>query len=210
MEELKTVVRDLQNDIIHILQSLSKILISNSVSKRVISTRTNDLLCDLERLCVKARVLLDKYVVDDERQPRQNSDNPIDIAGSIEVTDEGWLHISLNTLLPNIRRKSNNYIGDTVQRLVKSYAYELPYFERAFMAIVEYCDNETHNALDNDNKGWKMIPNALKGTVIEDDNQFILSVGLFSKLSNGARCEIYILPPEDGSEFMLQLEENVI
>ena len=89
-------------------------------------------------------------------------------------------------------------------------AEELPYFDRAFLAIVEYCNYEKHNALDNDNKGWKMIPNALKGRVIADDSQFILSVGLFAKLADDARCEIYVLPPEDGANFMEMLSSDAI
>ena len=78
------------------------------------------------------------------------------------------------------------------------------------MAIVEYCNEENHNALDNDNKGWKMIPNALKGRVIEDDNQFILSMGLFTKISDEMRCEIYIMPPEDGVIFMDLLAKDML
>ena len=91
-----------------------------------------------------------------------------------------------------------------------SYDGELPYFETAFLAIVEHCNSENHNALDNDNKGWKMIPNALKGRVIEDDNQFVLSIGLFAKLSDEPRCEIYVLPPEDGMIFMDLLEKDML
>lgn len=55
-----------------------------------------------------------------------------------------------------------------------------------------------------------MIPNALKGRVIEDDNQFVLSIGLFAKLSDEPRCEIYVMPPEDGVIFMDLLEKDML
>ena len=93
-----------------------------------------------------------------------------EISGSIDVTTEGWLYIRLNTLLPSCKYKVSNYIGDTISRLLKSYNLELPYFENAFMAVVEYCNLEKHNSLDNDNKAWKMIPNALKGLFASDVN----------------------------------------
>ena len=170
----------------------------------------DDYLCEIESLCVRSRVLLDgcsrAYVVSD----CHSGDVITKIAGSIEVTPEGWLHITLNTLLPNCRRRVSSYIGDTICRLMDGCAEELPNFDRAFLAIVEYCNYEKHNALDNDNKGWKMIPNALKGRVIADDSQFILSVGLFAKLADDARCEIYVLPPEDGADFMEMLASDAV
>ena len=209
MDNLKSSLNDLQLDNIRVLQSLSRAAMTGGVSPQTISAKLGDYLCELERLCVKSRTVLDKYLLD-EALPEMPDGNPVDIAGVIEVTAEGWLHITLNTLLPNCRKKNSGYIGDTITRLIKNCGYELPYFERAFMAIVEYCDGKNHNALDNDNKGWKMIPNALKGAVIEDDNQFVLSMGLFSKISEIPRCEIYVLPPEEGAEFMTGLTENVI
>ena len=137
--------------------------------------------------------------------PKENT-----VYGELNVTFEGWINISLNTILPSVKYKTTNYIGDTISQLVKNYDGELPYYDNAFLAIVEYCNFENHNSLDNDNKGWKMIPNALKGRVIADDNQFILSVGLFAKISEIPHLEIYILPPEDASIFMSMLAENAI
>ena len=78
------------------------------------------------------------------------------------------------------------------------------------MAIIEYCNYDNHNALDNDNKGWKMIPNALKGRVIEDDTQFNLSIGLFTKVSENIRCEIYVMAPENAAEFMEDMYSDLI
>ena len=192
MEEFKKTLSNLQSDMVKVLQCLSRLLMSNSRSANVIGRQMDEYLCELENLCIRSRTAIGN------------------ICGNIEVTHEGWLHITLNTLLPNCKYRISNYIGDTVGRLIESCGYTLPYFDKAFMAIVEYCNFENHNALDNDNKGWKMIPNALKGSVIEDDSQFVLSIGLFTKLSEDIRCEIYVMPPEEGSIFMEMLSAETI
>lgn len=211
MEAYKKTFSNLQNDMIKVMRYLSKLLMSNSRSANEIGRQMDEYLCELENLCVKSRTSIEKY------RPINTASDNYDVnrivseaAGNIEVTSEGWLHITLNTLLPNCKYRISSYIGDTIGRLIQSCGYELPYFEKAFMAIVEYCNYENHNALDNDNKGWKMIPNALKGSVIEDDSQFVLSVGLFAEISEDLRCEIYVMPPEDGSLFMELLSSGMI
>lgn len=211
MEAYKKTFSNLQNDMIKVMRYLSKLLMSNSRSANVIGRQMDEYLCEIENLCVKSRTSIEKY------RPINTASDNYDVnrivseaAGNIEVTSEGWLHITLNTLLPNCKYRISSYIGDTIGRLIQSCGYELPYFEKAFMAIVEYCNYENHNALDNDNKGWKMIPNALKGSVIEDDSQFVLSVGLFAEISEDLRCEIYVMPPEDGSLFMELLSSGMI
>ncbi|MBQ2707581.1 MAG: hypothetical protein IJF67_04895 [Clostridia bacterium] len=200
MDNFKQTTAALQSDVTRISNLLA----------RLRPAAIDDYLCEIESLCVRSRVLLDGYNRAHVVSECHSGDALTKIAGSIEVTPEGWLHITLNTLLPNCRRRVSSYIGDTICRLMDGCTDELPYFDRAFLAIVEYCNYEKHNALDNDNKGWKMIPNALKGRVIADDSQFILSVGLFAKLADDARCEIYVLPPEDGAEFMEMLASDAI
>lgn len=197
MERFKKRLSELQTDTIHVMQEISRMLMSNSIQEK----QMDDFLYGLESLCIKSRSVMEKYRPK-RAEEKITGDGVSDVCGSIELTCEGWLHITLNTLLPNSKHKACGYIGDTVSRLLRSYAGELPYFERAFLAIVEYCNYDNHNALDNDNKGWKMIPNALKGKVIEDDNQFILSMGLFAEISEIPRCEIYLMTPDDASYFM--------
>lgn len=50
----------------------------------------------------------------------------------------------------------------------------------------------------------------MKGRVIKDDNQFVLSIGLFAKMSDEPRCEIYVLPSEDSAIFMDLLEKDML
>ena len=198
MDNFKHTTESLQADVIRISNMLA----------RLRPTVIDDYLCEIESLCIRSRILLDAYNRSYVESECHSGDALTKIAGSIEVTPEGWLHITLNTLLPNCRRRVSSYIGDTIRRLMDGCTEELPYFEQAFLAIVEYCSYENHNALDNDNKGWKMIPNALKGRVISDDSQFILSIGLFARLADDTRCEIYVLPPEDGAIFMEMLASD--
>ena len=198
MDNFKHTTESLQADVIHISHLLA----------RLRPTVIDDYLCAIESLCIRSRILLDAYNRSYVVRKCHRGDALTEIGGSIEVTPEGWLHITLNTLLPNCRRRVSSYIGDTIRRLMDGCTEELPYFEQAFLAIVEYCSYENHNALDNDNKGWKMIPNALKGRVISDDSQFILSIGLFARLADDTRCEIYVLPPEDGAIFMEMLASD--
>ena len=211
MQQFKEKLSRLDEDVVKVQRKLNDLKKSNSTSPSVIERGIDDYMCEVETLCIRSRILLDGH-----RQVEVLSDcytvdrNVKKIAGDIEITHDGWLHITLNTLLPNCRYKTSGYVGDTLCRLMHSYDGDLPYFETAFLAIVEYCNSENHNALDNDNKGWKMIPNALKGRVIEDDNQFVLSIGLFAKLSDEPRCEIYVLPPEDGVIFMDLLEKDML
>ena len=202
-DNYKEVIAKLQEDANKIQHHLSQMKASTSKSSGVIEREIDDYMCEVETLCIRSRILLDGYRQVDVVSDCYTTDKSVaKIAGAVEETRDGWLHITLNTLLPNCRYRVSGYIGDTVNRLLRDYKYELPFFDKAFLAIVEYCNYEKHNALDNDNKGWKMIPNVLKGRVIADDSQFILSIGLFSKISDDVRCEIYVMPPEDGSIFM--------
>ena len=211
METFKKTLSDLQGDTVKVMQCLSRLLMSNSQSANVIGRQMDEYLCELENLCVRSRTGIEKYrPFSAMKSVNEVNDNIENICGNVEVTENGWLHITLNTLLPNCKDRISSYISDTISRLISSCGYELPYFEKAFMAIVEYCNYENHNALDNDNKGWKMIPNALKGSVIEDDSQFVLSVGLFAKMSENIRCEIYVMLPEDGSLFMEMLSSGTL
>lgn len=122
-------------------------------------------------------------------------------AGTLEVNEFGWLHITLNSLLPNCRYKTPLWLQNTLSTLLDEYAGRLPWFQRAMLIIEEHCDIESRQVYDQDNKGWKAIPNALKGLVIPDDDQFTLEVALLSKRSDTPCCHIWLLPAEDAGEY---------
>lgn len=54
----------------------------------------------------------------------------MDVTGSVEAFGYGWLHITINTLLPHCRYQSPNWLSDTIRRLLDSYeacGKELPF-----------------------------------------------------------------------------------
>ncbi len=147
-----------------------------------------------------------------EEQPRrfsgQNPRSPVwpvtEIAGTIETNEFGWLHITLNTLLPYCRFKTPAYLSDTITRLVEGHqarGKQIPFFRGALLVIDEHCDVKNRQVFDQDNNGWKAIPNALKGLVVEDDDQQSLEIALLSTLDSKASCHIYVLDADDAGEF---------
>ena len=110
----------------------------------------------------------------------------------------------------NCGYKTNSYIQDTLTRLLEECDKPLPMFDKAFLAIVEYCDYDNREVYDQDNKSWKMIPNAIKGRVVKDDEQFRLDIGLFSKISDTPACHIYVIPQTQLSEFMNYLSNDLL
>ena len=125
--------------------------------------------------------------------------------GAIEVNENGWLHITLNTLLPHCKQKSSKWLRNTILRLLNSYrqtGHSLPYFERAMLVVDEHCNIENRQIYDQDNKSWKAIPNALKGLVIADDDQFSLGLLLMSTVSDAPACHIYVMDIADAEGYL--------
>lgn len=127
------------------------------------------------------------------------------IYGEVTLMDTGWLHIKLNTLLPHYKiLGGTQYITDCITRLLDKFSESggtIPMFSKAFLAIVEHCPVDCSEAFDHDNKGFKSVQNALKGRLFPDDNQFELSLGLFTVLDADMCCHIYVLPDEEAGDF---------
>lgn len=127
-----------------------------------------------------------------------------EIAGRVEILCEDWLHIRLNTLLPHCRFQSPNWLTDTIRRLLDHYEAQgkpLPRYKRALLVIDEHSSIGGRHVFDQDNKGWKAVSNALKGRVIEDDDQYTLNVALMSKMSKETACHITLLEQWDAADF---------
>jgi len=126
------------------------------------------------------------------------------VAGKAEVNEYGWLHIELNALLPHCRFQTPLWLTDTVTRLLDEYEGKgrpLPVFQNAVLIIDEHCDIKSRTVYDQDNKGYKAIPNALKGRVIKDDDQFTLGLALISTRSAATACHIYVVPQYEAGDF---------
>lgn len=125
-------------------------------------------------------------------------------AGQVEVNEFGWLHITLNSLLPHCKYKTPQYLSDTLSRMLATFKEKggkLPYFKKATLIIDEHCNIQSRQVYDEDNKGWKSIPNALKGLVVVDDDQFSLELCLLSTLDETPSCHIYVMDQEDVSDY---------
>ncbi|MCM1233113.1 MAG: hypothetical protein NC489_23580 [Ruminococcus flavefaciens] len=136
---------------------------------------------------------------------------PLDAAGRIEANEFGWLHIQLNTLLPHCRFAPPLWLTDTISRLLDQHEQrhgKLPMMECALLAIDEYCDVDSRQVYDADNKGWKAVSNAIKGRLIADDDQFSLSLCLLSQRSPEKVCHIYVLPMMDAGDFFFMRSEQ--
>lgn len=127
-----------------------------------------------------------------------------DFGGTVRLLNGRWVHIRLDTLLPHCRYQVPTYLSDTIARLLDTFGQsggKLLYYEKALLVMDEHCSRKTRTVFDQDNKGWKAVPNALKGRLFPDDDQFSLGIALLSTESEKAECDIYVLPAEDAGEF---------
>ena len=193
--QMKEHLRNVQNTFDHITAnavSFEKFneLLEVAAIQFELSTIEMRRLCEKSKIPIKSEALQTKTTHSEE------------IYGKVEITDEGWLHIKLNTLLPNCKLVQNsNYISDSIARLLNNFGGELPFYDKAFIAIIERCDMENRTSFDHDNKGFRAILNALKGRLFSDDNQFELSLGLFAEYDSENACHVYVLPENEAVDF---------
>lgn len=136
----------------------------------------------------------------------------MEVAGTAAITRLGWVHLTLNGLLPHCTRETPAYLTDTITRLLDELAERqgvLPWFTTALLVVDEHCDFDSHRPYDQDNKGWKAIPNAMKGRLFEDDNQFTLSLALLTTKSEEECCHIYLLPVGEADDFFYMRGEKL-
>ena len=178
---------------------------SDLLSTAEMERQLTNLLAYLESAVLLARRMADGQPQLPIHQSAHSPAWPVTgIAGSIETNEFGWLHITLNTLLPHCRFKTPAYLSDTITRLIEGHQAKggwVPFFRKAILIIDEHCDLKNRQVFDQDNKGWKAIPNALKGLVVEDDDQQSLELALLSTPDNEASCHIYVLDADDAGEF---------
>jgi len=173
----------------------------------VFSEELHKLASGLETLALQARNLDEAcYTASGRDIVKRPYNGPWDagIAGRVEVDENGWLHVTLNTLLPHCKYETSPYLKDTIIRLLSGYQLSggtLPFYSSAMLVIDEHCNIDGRRAFDQDNKGWKVIPNALKGLVIADDDQFSLGVALISTWDRDISCNIHVMDISDAGTF---------
>lgn len=186
------------------VQKIDALLLS-ARSPMKFNTLVDSAMQQMELACIEMRRIVET-IRPKEALISYNDNSASTIYGSVNLTKEGWVHIKLNTLLPHYKvLGGTQYISDSISRLLNAFVEagnKLPCFDKAFLAIVEQCSVDCCEAYDSDNKGYKAVINSLKGRLFEDDNQFELSLGLFSVLNDENNCHIYVLPSEDASKFL--------
>ena len=168
-----------------------------------------ELCCiDMRLLCEKARA---KQIYPISETGKYNHKT---IYGEVNILDNGWVDIRMNALLPHCKVVGGTqYVSDTIVRLLEEFRKEggeLPYYEKAYVAIVEHAPEDCSGAFDHDNKGFKGVINALKGRLFGDDNQFELALGLFTFVDDDPHCRIYVMPYEEAGDFHYQLSSNML
>lgn len=158
-----------------------------------------------ENAALELRRLCEQYSPGVGGFAKKNYLPAIDVTGSVEEFGYGWLHITLNTLLPHCRYQSPNWFSDTISRLLDGYeacGKKLPFYRHAMLVIDEHTAIEGRHIFDQDNKGWKAVSNAIKGRLIPDDDQHTLSVALLStKTRDMECCHITLLDQADTADF---------
>lgn len=158
-----------------------------------------------EQATVSIRTLCETnltFLTAPEGQPQGNRWVPH--VSAMYVIENQWIHICLEGLLPHCKYQTPYYLADTLRRLFDDHGFQgqkLPYYESAILVIDEHSEIAGRHVFDQDNKGWKAIPNALKGRVIADDDQYHLGLLLLSRPSPENRTYITIIPPEDIGDF---------
>ena len=125
-------------------------------------------------------------------------------SGHIEIAGAGWVHMQIDTLLPHCRYMPATWLTDTVRQLLTAYMQHTNFrlhFKQILLVIDEHSDVDGRHVFDQDNKGWKAVSNALKGLVIDDDDQYHLSVHMMSSRSAENVCHISLVLPESAEEF---------
>ncbi len=189
----------------------------DELAKGYRSTEKTNTLIDaamqqMELSCIEMRRCCENLRAGLPTRKPTNKYNTKAMYGEVTVLDNGWMDIKLNALLPHCKvLGSTQYVADSITRLLTSYSLgdvELPNYDKAFMAIVEHCNEDLSGVFDQDNKGFKGVINALKGRLFPDDNQFELALGLFTVRDSEECCHIYVMAAEDAGDFLYQLNSG--
>lgn len=198
---------DMQRHIDAASQCLDALIAGFHQSPQKVNTLLDGAMHQMEISCVAIRQICERVRPRiSKMKPGSANYHSKEVYGEVTLTDYGWLHIKLNTLLPHYKvTGGTEYVSDSIIRLLDAFKSDggaLPYFDEAFLAIIDHCDDRSCDVFDHDNKGYKAVQNALKGRLFPDDNQFHLSLGLFTENDPEPSCHIYVLPDCEAGDFM--------
>ena len=202
------------NNCISSAQKCINALLQEQVPQQKCNTFLDASIHQMELACIEMRRLVEQARIPVSTPSTDGQLIRKEVYGYVTVLDTGWLHIRLNTLLPRDHFFGGTaYLSDSIIRLLRHFRESggtVPFYDQAFLAIVEHCDVETCHAFDHDNKAFQSVINALKGRVFPDDNQFELSLGLFTRLSPEICCHIYVLPVDEAGDFLFCMQAGEV
>ncbi len=184
-------------------------------TKMKFETLLDAAMSEMENACISMRRLAEEMRPQIEMDI-QNADCCFheEVYGTVTITENGWLDIRLNALLPHCKNAGNTqYVTDTITRLINNFEKEggiVPQFEKAFLAIVEHANEDASEVFDHDNKGFKAVINALKGRAFSDDNQYEMSLGMFTVIDADVCCHIFVTPYEEASDFLYLMQGEML
>jgi len=192
--------------------ALAALTDGSSTSPEKLQKQLETTASELEYAALKLRVLCEKHCPGLGGYGRRPILKAVETSGYAELSEWGWLQITVYTLLPHCRFQPPTWLSDTIGRILDEYEAQgmrLPFFERAMLVIEEQSDIDGRHIFDQDNKGWKAVSNALKGRLFPDDDQYTLDVSLLSVRSNSNLCKITILDREYASDFFSVFTGNL-
>lgn len=170
------------------------------------SRTADEVLCAAETAVLTARRVFGGMLEKGRQgKPLRLVPRSAEVTGSVKVTREGWTVIRLDTLLQNARRRTTGYIENSILELLKQWRGSggvLPWYRHAFVVITEHTDRKSGNVYDPDNREWKAVTNALKGVLIEDDDQFTVSLILDTVPDGKGYTEIVVLPYHETAAYL--------
>ena len=212
MEISEKAIQDMQRQVDACSSYIDALARNSCRSPEKVNTMLDAAMQKIELCCIELRRICEiSRPASNPALFAQSSYYAKEIYGEVTLMDTGWLDIRLNALLPHCRFSGGTqYISDTITRLLKRFrdtGGELPFFQKAFLAIVEHRPVAGCGAFDQDNKGFKAVINSLKGRVFADDDQFELSLGLFTIQDEESCCHIYVTPSDAAGDFLYQMAE---
>lgn len=143
------------SSMLHIARGNCEVLLKDYA---VSGTQMDCILEQTERAVIRLRTIAEAV----RTRPVESGNKPAapeipGFVGNIEVNEFGWVHLTLNGLLPSCKYKTPLWLQNTLSALLTGYqknGRRLPRFERAMLIIEEYCDIKSRQVYDQDNKGW--------------------------------------------------------
>lgn len=174
------------------------------MSPEKLQRKLEETMDEFEKATLELRLLCERYSPGRGGYGGKKIYAEQELIGLVNMIDDRWLHIQINTLLPHCRFQTPVWLSNSISKLLNEYEVagnKLPIYEHALLVIDEHSNINGRHIFDQDNKGWKAISNAIKGRLVPDDDQYSLGVALISTMSEENVCHISLIDARDAADF---------